>query len=145
MNAKGWTYGSAKSTWSILIAVACLLVGGIPLLKVVGIPLLDILPPLLFIGTAVKLMLFIGGVFLLWDSFSVRSTLTYRVRTSGVVAGFLLALLGAVPLLLEFGVLNAFLPFLATLDLSLPVLEALLVFYGLYLLVDAFLMSPRMY
>ena len=145
MNAKGWTYGSAKSTWSILIDVACLLVGGIPLLKVVGIPLLDILPPLLFIGTAVKLMLFIGGVFLLWDSFSVRSTLTYRVRTSGVVAGFLLALLGAVPLLLEFGVLNAFLPFLATLDLSLPVLEALLVFYGLYLLVDAFLMSPRMY
>ncbi|MFH0752514.1 MAG: hypothetical protein V1914_02845 [archaeon] len=87
---------------------------------------------------ALKVFLLLAGILLLYDSFGFHS-LSGRMKLSSIIAGFLLASLGAFPLLNQFGMLN-FLPFIVEFDLTPSVLAGLLLFYSLYLLWDVYLL-----
>lgn len=138
-NKKGWIYGNNKSWYSLGFGVLCVILGGIPLLSWIGIGALSWSVGLfIFEDIVIKIFLVLAGIFLLVDSFNVDIRFG---RFWSVVAGILLAVLGGVPLAIDYNLLN-FLPF--KLDLkSVPsfVFQALLVFYGIYLIVDAFIMK----
>ncbi len=146
MNKRGWAYSSSRSKISLFIGAICILIGVLPLLKFVNIviPGLDTIDLGVY-DLIVKVALFIGGIFLLYDSFAIRSMMTGRVKGTSVLAGFLLAVIGAIPLAIHLKLLN-FLPFIVALNIPSVVLYGLLVFYGIYLIVDAFLVrSTRMF
>ncbi len=98
-----------------------------------------------FLGNTLSLEIFLllAGLILLYDSFSMRSV-SGRVKFSAVIVGFLLAFLGAFPLLNQLGMLN-FLPFILQFDLTSTVLAGLLLFYSLYLLWDVYLLLRSYY
>ncbi|MFH1331816.1 MAG: hypothetical protein ABIH63_00845 [archaeon] len=115
------------------------MIGVLPLLKFVNIviPGLDTLDMNIY-DLIVRVALFVGGIFLLYDSFAIRNMLTGRVKGTSILAGFLLAVIGAIPLALHLKLLS-FLPFIVALSIPSVVLYSLLVFYGVYLVVDAYL------
>lgn len=138
MNKKGWTYTSSRSKLSLLIGVLCVLIGVIPLLPYVNLVIPGITDINVDIyGTIVKIALFIGGIFLLYDSFAVRSMMTGRIKGASVMAGIIVAVVGIFPLALQLKLLD-FLPFVTSLNVPSVVWDGLLVFYGVYLMVDAF-------
>ncbi len=139
MDKRGWTYVSSRSKLSLILGILCTSFGILPLLSLVNIAI----PGFSFINLAVydlivKIALFVGGVFLLYDSFAVRSMMTGRISGASIIAGLFLAILGAIPLALHFKLLN-FLPFVVELNIPSPILYGLLIFYGIYLMVDAFI------
>lgn len=93
-----------------------------------------------FLGNelALKIFILLAGILLLYDSFGLRS-LSGRINISAIIAGVLLAFLGAFPLMNQMGLLD-FLPVVLKFDLSPIVLAGFLLFYSLYLLWDAFLL-----
>lgn len=98
-----------------------------------------------FLGNelALKIFLLLAGILLLYDSFNVR-TLAGRIRLSAIIAGFILAFLGAFPLLHQLGLLD-FMPFVVEFTLNSAVLAGMLLFYSLYLLWDVSLFLRQMY
>lgn len=139
MNKKGWTYTSSRSKLSLLVGILCVLIGVIPLLPYINL----VIPGITDINvdiydTIVKIALFVGGIFLLYDSFAVRSMMTGRIKGASVMAGLIVAVIGVFPLALQLKLLN-FLPFVTSLNIPSVVWYALLVFYGVYLIIDAFI------
>ncbi len=96
------------------------------------------LPSFLGSELALKIFLLLAGILLLYDSFSVRN-INGHMKISAIIAGLILAFLGAFPLLNQMGLLD-FLPIIPTLSLSPVVFAALLLFYSLYLLWDVYLL-----
>ena len=92
------------------------------------------LPEFLFNPVLLEVLIAIGGIFLLFDSFSIGHG---KTKFLAVVIGLLLATLGLIPILIKLDLLG-FLPFIATLKIKPIILEAILVFYGAYLIVDTF-------
>ncbi len=139
MDKRGWTYVSSRSTLSLLLGIICVLLGILPLLPLanIAIPVFSTMNLAVY-DVVVKIALFVGGLFLLYDSFAVRSMMTGRISGASIIAGFFLAILGAIPLALHFKLLN-FLPFVVELNIPSPVLYGLLIFYGIYLMIDAFI------
>ena len=138
MDKRGWTYTSSKSKVSLIIGALCVLIGVIPLLAYVSISI----PGVSGINVEtydliVKVALFIGGIFLLYDSFAVRNMMTGRIKGASVLAGIIMAVVGIFPLALQLRLLG-FLPFVADLNINSGVWYGLLVFYGIYLMIDAF-------
>lgn len=139
MDKRGFMYSSSRTNISLLLGIICIIIGVLPLLPYININI----PGLSSIyGTGydlfVKIALLIGGFFLLFDSFQIRSMLTGRVKGASILAGFLLAVIGIIPLALHLKLLDKIFPFIVQLSIPSAVLYGLLIFYGLYLLVDVF-------
>jgi hypothetical protein len=138
MDKRGWTYTSSRSKLSLIIGALCVLIGIIPLLTYASI----VIPGVSDINVEtynliVYISLFIGGIFLLYDSFAVRNMMTGRIKGASVLAGIIMAVVGIFPLALQLKLLD-FLPFVADLGIPSAVWYSLLVFYGIYLMIDAF-------
>ena len=135
MDNKGWVYSSNKSFYSLVVGGICIFLGLVPLLSELGIDL-SFIPLVIFHPIIIKLALVLGGLFLLYDSLSVGIGI---IRLVSMMAGVVLAFVGALPLLIELKLLR-FLPFIPIVDISPWMLEGVLLFFGLYLVVDAFVM-----
>jgi hypothetical protein len=124
-----------------LIGLIFIALGGVPLLKLKYATML----PLIFSPTATKVSLLIGGVLLLYYGFRIKNPFTGMIKGASILTGLLLAIIGAIPLLVELGWFNKSLPFIATLNIPIGVLQGLLIFFGLYLLYDAFILSKQFF
>ena len=58
-----------------------------------------------------------------------------------IIAGFFMLILGILPLILEYNALNYF-GFPLQYSVPLEILQGLMVFFGIYLLIDAFMLRP---
>lgn len=97
-----------------------------------------------FLGNelALKVFLLLAGLLLLYDSFNLR-TAEGHIKITSILTGFLLAFLGAFPLMNQVRMLD-FLPFVIELSLNPAVLAGLLLFYSLYLVWDVYLfLNPK--
>ncbi len=129
---------ASKKVW---ISFASALVFGAAAISALGPKLnlnIGFMPSFLGSDLTLKVFLLLAGILLLYDSFSFHSQ-SGNLKISSVLAGFLLAFLGAFPLLDQLGMLD-FLPFVVELNLSSAVLAGLLLFYSLYLLWDVYLL-----
>lgn len=145
MDKRGWTYVSSRSKVSLLLGIICMLAGALPLLVVIGValPVFSSMD-MTFYDLFVKIALLVGGIFLLYDSFATRSRVTGRISGASILAGFFLAIVGALPLALHLKLFN-FLPFAVDLNIPSAVWYGLLVFYGVYLIFEAFIMRDLGY
>ena len=128
-----------KTTLSFIIGIICIILGGVPLFKLKFAAAM----PQLFSLMIIKIALLAGGLILLYDGFQMKNPLTGMIKITSIIAGLLLAAIGAIPLLIELGWLNKNLPFIATLNISPAILQGLLVFFGLYLLYDSYILSRQ--
>lgn len=129
---------NTKRVYAFLLGFLSILLGGIPLLIYLGISIS--IPATIFNEYLIKGFLVIGGFFLLYYAIAT-STLSKNAFLT-ILAGFLMAIIGLLPVLIDLKLLN-FLPFIATLDIPIQVLEALLVFFGFYLVYEAIIISRR--
>ncbi len=124
--------------YAFFMGVICIILGGVPLLGSVGIRTVD---SAVFNPLVIKVVLMLGGFFLLY--YALRTYKLSRHVLLAIATGFLMAIVGVMPLLVDYKILGFF-PFVATLSIPVQVLEALLVFYGFFLLYDAFfLREPK--
>lgn len=131
----------ARTTFSVIIGLACIALGGVPLLKLKFTTSM----PVIFSPTIIKVALLIGGLFLLYDSLQIKNPMTGMIKGATILTGLLLAVVGAIPLLIDLGWLNKSLPFIATLAIPPGVLQGLLIFFGFYLLYDAYTLSRQFF
>lgn len=130
-----------KAFLSLLLGVVCIILGGVPLLKLkFATTMLQVFSP-----TVTKVALLIGGLLLLYDGLLIKNPMTGMVKGTSILGGLILAAVGAIPLLVDLGWLNKHLPFIATLNIPTGVLQGLLVFFGFYLLYDAYIMSKQLF
>lgn len=127
--------------WSFLLGIVCVILGGAPFLNKSFPPPLD----QAFNPMITKIVLLLGGILLLYDGFQLRNPMTGLPNYTSMFAGIVLAAVGAIPLLIDLGWVNKVLPFIATLSISPEILQGLLVFFGLYLVYDAYVMSKQFY
>jgi hypothetical protein len=122
---------------SFLVGLICIVLGLLVFIN----KFYDIsfLPAFLFNDLFLKIFLIFGGLFLLYDSLRIGHGL---LRVVSFLAGVLVFLVGLVPLLIHFKLLN-FLPYFATLTVSSDIIRGILIFFGIYLIVDSFVMSSR--
>ena len=130
-NKGGW--------WTLIVGIICIAYG----LGAFG--LFEALMPITFFNDiGVKILLLIGGIFLLIDSFTISSRSSKATGTRGflgILMGVLLFVIGALPILIEYELLN-FLPFFVEkMNIDIMILAGVLVFYGGYLIVDFYLMK----
>lgn len=139
MDKRGLSYASSRTNLSLLIGAVCILIGLVPLLPYlnINIPGITSIDASIY-DIIVKVALLIGGLFLLYDSFQIRNMMSGRVKGASILAGLLLAVIGAIPLALHIKLLDKMLPFLVELKIPSAVWYGLLIFYGAYLIVDAF-------
>lgn len=130
-----------KALSRFALGVVCIILGGMPLLKLKFATTM----PQVFSLTVTKIALLIGGLFLLYDSLQMKNPLTGMVKGTSILTGLLLAIIGAIPLLIDLGWLNKQLPFIATLTINPVILQGLLVFFGLYLIYDASLLAKQLF
>lgn len=130
-----------RTTFSFLIGIICIILGGAPLLKLK----FAVAIPMLFSPTATKIALLIGGLLLFYDGFQIKNPMTGMIKGTSIFTGLLLAVIGAIPLIVELGWLNKSLPFIATLNIPIGILQGLLIFFGFYLLYDAFILSKQFF
>jgi len=138
MDKRGFGYASSRTNLSWLTGVVCIVIGVVPLLPLlnINIPLINSIDAGVY-DLVVKFALLVGGLFLLYDSFQIRSMMTGRLKGASILAGFLLAVLGIIPLALHFKIFDRIFPFILQLNIPSAVWYCLLIFYGLYLIVDA--------
>lgn len=132
---------TSRATFSFIFGIICILLGGIPLLKLKFLATM----PQIFSPMIIKVALLVGGLMLLYDGFQIKNPMTGMVKGTSILGGLLLAAIGAIPLLMDLGWLNKSLPFIATLNIPIAVLQGLLVFFGLYLIYDAYILSRQFF
>lgn len=125
--------------WSFLLGIVCVILGGAPFLNKSFPPPLD----QAFNPMITKVVLLLGGLLLLYDGFQIKNPATLIPKYTAMLAGIVLAAVGAIPLLIETGIANKYLPFIATLSISPEILQGMLVFFGLYLVYDAYVLSKQ--
>ncbi len=130
-----------KAILSFLLGLICIVLGGVPLL---GLKFAQTMPGV-FSPMVIKIALLVGGIFLFIDALQIRHPMTGIVRPTTMFTGLLLAVAGALPLLIDLGWLNKYIPFIATLTIPLGVLHGLLIFFGLYLLYDGYMLSRQFF
>ena len=135
----GMTRG--KITLSFLIGAICITLGGAPLLKLKFAAAI----PMLFSPTATKVALLIGGILLLYDGFQIKNPMTGMIKGTSIFTGLLLAVIGAIPLIVDLGWLNKSLPFIATLNIPIGILQGLLIFFGCYLIYDGLVLMKQFF
>ena len=127
------------SLFSFIAGAVCVIIGGVPLLKLKFLTNI----PQIFSPLILKIALLVGGIMLLYAGLQIKNPLTGMIKGTTILAGLLLAAVGAIPLLIDLGWLNKYLPFIATLNIPLQVLQGLAVIFGLYLIYDAYLLSKQ--
>lgn len=130
-----------NALWSFLFGAICIILGGVPLLKLKFINTL----PQVFSPMIIKVALLLGGLLLLYDGLQIKSPMTGLPNYMAMLAGVVLAAVGAIPLIIDLKILNKSLPFIATLNISPAILQGLLVFFGVYLLYDAYMLSKQFF
>ena len=90
------------------------------------------LPALFFDVLVLKICLVVAALLLFLDSFSVSMEGKFQIGST--IFAIILAGIAAIPLLLDYNLLN-FIPFFADLTISPLVFSIMLAFYGLYLIV----------
>ena len=136
MNKRGLMNFGLKVS-SFLVGLACVLLGGLKFISVIYD--ISFLPVFLLDDLLLKTVLVFAGLFLLYDSFRVGYGL---LRMVSFFAGVLAFLVGAIPLLIHFKLIN-FLPYFATLSISSDILRGILIFFGVYLIVDSFIIISK--
>jgi len=138
-----FTPGRTKSrvTFSFLLGIICIILGGVPLLKLKLVTTMA----QVFSPTVAKVALLLGGILLLYDGLQMKNPMTGMVKLTSIIGGLILAVVGALPLLIDLGWLNKHISFIATLNIPLGVLQGLLVFFGFYLLYDAYILSKQFF
>jgi len=81
----------------------------------------------------------------LYYGFQIKNPMTGVVKITSMLTGLLLAIIGAMPLVIEIGWFNKSLPFIATLNIPIEILQGLIIFFGLYLLYDAYTLSRQFF
>jgi len=122
---------------SFVVGVVFIVLG---LLSVIG-NFYDVsfLPVFFFEDLFLKIILVLGGLFLLYDSFKIGYGM---MRVVSFFAGVLVFLIGFIPILIHFKLLN-FLPYFATLTLPSEFIKGIVVFFGVYLVIDSFIMRAK--
>ncbi|MBU4502487.1 MAG: hypothetical protein KKA79_07860 [Nanoarchaeota archaeon] len=128
-----------KVILSFIAGGICVVLGGVPLLN---LQFLNSIPGL-FSSTITKVALLLGGLLLLYDGFQIKNPMTGMMKLTSLIAGMFMAAIGALPLLIDTGILNKYLPFIATLSISDVILQGLLIFFGFYLVYDALMLSRQ--
>lgn len=130
--------GSAKLWITFLVGILFCTLGIFATMFALGVQLnaVTFIPGFLYSALVTKIALIIAGLLLLYDSFSMRDW-SGRVRATSIIAGLVMAFIGAFPLLLDYGLLNS-LPFIVNLAIPDVVLSVLLSFYGIYLIIYFF-------
>lgn len=131
----------SRTTFSFLIGIVCIILGGVPLLKLKYATMV----PFVFSAPATKIALLLAGILLLYDGFQIKNPMTGMIKGTSILTGLVLAAIGAIPLLTELGWLNKYLPFIATLNIPVGILQGLLVFFGFYLFYDAYVLSRQFF
>ena len=131
----------SKTTLSFLIGAICVILGGAPLLNLKFAAAI----PMLFSPTAIKIALLIGGILLLYDGFQIKNPMTGMIKGGTIFAGLLMAVIGAIPLIVELGWFNKSLPFIATLSIPIGILQGLLIFFGCYLIYDGYVLMRQFF
>ncbi|MBM3199945.1 hypothetical protein FJZ53_03320 [Candidatus Woesearchaeota archaeon] len=67
------------------------------------------------------------------------------IKGTTMLGGLVLAAVGAIPLLIDLKLLNKYLPSIPVLTIPDFALQALLVFFGFYLLYDAYILSRQFF
>jgi len=128
-----------KAIFSFVVGLICAAIGGIPLFKQEFLSMM----PQAFTPTITKYALLFGGLMLLYDGFQIKDPMTGMLKWTTTIAGLFLAAVGAIPLVIQYGLLNKHLPFIATLDIPFVYMQGLLFFFGLYLIYDAFMLFKQ--
>ncbi|MBS3107498.1 hypothetical protein J4468_01150 [Candidatus Woesearchaeota archaeon] len=138
MNNKGWM--SKLSGYDAAVAFIFIAVSLVPILGKYIYPGLTFLQ-----GSVIEnrfllgVLICVGGLFLFYNSFLVSR---YRPKKMNkIIAGFFMLILGILPLILEYNALNYF-GFPLQYSVPLEILQGLMVFFGIYLLIDAFMLRP---
>lgn len=130
-----FSYGSmrTKKNLSLLFGIIFTLFGAGALATSLGIVVP--IPSVVFTQIIVEAALALAGILLLYDSVGMISMQTGRVSIGAMIIGLVLAAVGAFPLLLRYGLL-VFLPFeLGIVSIIPQIPAALLIFFGIYLLI----------
>jgi len=126
--------GSTAKLWlSFLLGLLFAALGVVSALAYLGVMLP--IPAIIMSPLVIKISLIIAGLLLFVDSFSVR-TMTGQVKFASILIALLLAVIGAIPLLLDYKLLG-FLPFVIEFTIPPIVLSIVLAIYGLYLVFTA--------
>ena len=131
MNKKGQMGGPRKPV-SLLLGLAFVILGALPLLNSFGV-IGFALPPLQ--GLILWIVSVVGGVILLWDAISEGMAVMgigQQVRMLSVVGGLVLLAVGIIPILNSFGVIAFTIPVIAAIiqDILFIVFGALLLYGG---------------
>lgn len=119
---------SKKAILSFFIGLVLFLIGLTQILKITL--------PFSLNRLHLEILIALGGLFLFYDSFSIGHNIT---KLLSILAGILIALLGLIPLLIELNLLTM-LPFIAVLKINTLMLQSILIIFGLYLMIDSFIM-----
>jgi len=134
MDKKGWVKGY-KSFLSFILGIIFLFVGSFQLFFK-DISILKFLSSLLNNELFIYICLIIGGIFFFIDSFFISHGLG---KLLSILAGILLLVAGALPIIvIKLKLLSITLPFT-----NLSVFQGIIAFFGIYLIIDAFLMKSH--
>lgn len=137
----GGGMGSSRPSLALTIlgGIICLAIGALAVAAALSMALP--VPALVYNPIVVKVLIVLAGLLLLIRSFTIMRTASIltpgATGLTSLIAGILLAVIGALPLLNDFGLLS-FLPFITKLTIPPIVLGFVLAFYGLWLLVVSF-------
>jgi len=126
-----------KRVWISFLSAALFCASAVSALAVRFGHDIKFIPSFLGYPLALRIFLLLAGILLLYDAFSVRN-FKGHVRISYILTGFIMAFLGAFPLMNQMGMLN-FLPFVVEFTLGPTVLAGLLLFYSFYLIWDVYI------
>ncbi len=134
MNKYGWTKGF-RSILSFIFGILFLFIGSYQLFFK-NIQALAFLSQIFNKDIFIYICLVIAGILLFIDSFSISHG---GGKALSILAGLIILLIGIFPILtLKLNILQVAMPFT-----SLSVFQGVLAFFGLYLIIDAFVMKAH--
>ena len=132
MNKSGWVKGF-RSIISFILGLIFLFIGSYSLFFK-NIQALSFLSALFSTDLFVYICLVIGGILLFLDSFAISHG---GGKALSILAGLIILAIGLLPILtLKLDLIQLPLPFT-----SLAVFQGILAFFGIYLIIDAFVMK----
>jgi hypothetical protein len=128
---QGMMMGGPRKPISLLLGLAFIVLGGLPLLNRFGV-LSFTIPPIG--GIILWVLAVVGGVILLWDAISENMAmmgLSQQMRMASIIGGLVLLAVGIIPLLHSFGIIGFDIPeFAAVVQHVLFVVFGALLIYG---------------
>jgi hypothetical protein len=129
--AQGMMMGGPRKPISLLLGLAFIILGGLPLLNKFGVLSFEI-PPVT--GVILWVLAIVGGVILMWDAISegiMAMGITQQIRMASIIGGLVLLAVGIIPMLHSFGMIGFDIPvFAAVVQHVLFVVFGVLLIYG---------------